>query len=337
MAKGPQSVNKTCRECREVLLPYILSQGIIDTLMITRYQHKNVTWVDLESPTSDEVREIMRKYHIHPIVAEELLHPTLKPRVEFYENNFIYLILHFPAFKHTHATQQNQEVDFIIGHNFIITTHYDTIDPLHKFSKVFEVDSILDKSGIGNHAGYIIYFMIKKLYGALEHELEYITDALKEIEDQVLKGREKEMVIELSGISRDLLSFKQAVSPHGDVLASFDPAGRQFFGNNFQHYLKNIVSEYYRVQNGIEANLDSLRELRETNNSLLSTKQNEIMKVLTIMAFITFPLSLIASIFGMNTRFLPIVGLPYDFWIIIGIMTVALISFFTFFKYRHWL
>lgn len=305
--------------------------------MITRYQHKNITWIDLESPTPEEVREIMQEYNIHPVVAEELLHPTLKPRVEFYENNFIYLILHFPAFKHTHGTQKNQEVDFIIGHKFIITTRYDTIDPLHKFSKVFEVDSILDKSGIGNHAGYIFYFMLKKLYGALEHELEYITDALQEIEERIFEGREKEMVIELSAISRDLLNFKQATSLHKDVLSSFGPAARRFFGDNFQHYLKNIVSEYYRVQSSIEANLDSLVELRETNNSLVSTKQNEVMKVLTIMAFITFPLSLVASIFGMNTKLLPIVGLPYDFWIILGIMASAVVLFFIFFKYRKWL
>jgi len=305
--------------------------------MITRYQHKNIIWIDLESPTPEEIKEIMEKYNIHPIVAEELLHQTLKPRVEFYENNFIYLILHFPAFKHTHSTQQNQEVDFIVGHDFIITTRYDTIDPLHKFSKIFEVDSILDKSGIGDHAGYIFYFMIKKLYKALEHELEYITDALREIEERIFEGREKEMVIELSAISRDLLNFKQAITPHKDVLTSFEPAGLKFFGDNFQHYLKNIMGEYYRVQSGIEANLDSLGELRETNNSLVSTKQNEVMKVLTIMAFITFPLSLIASIFGMNTKYLPIVGSQNDFWIIISIMIIAVMIFFTFFKHKKWL
>ena len=61
------------------------------------------------------------------------------------------------------------------------------------------------------------------------------------------------------------------------------------------------------------------------------------MKVLTIMAFITFPLSVIASIFGMNTKTLPIVGVPHDFWIIMGIMVFATIMFFALFKYKKWL
>jgi magnesium transporter len=305
--------------------------------MLARYKHKNVTWVDLESPTSEEVREIMEEYDLHPIIAEELLLPSLKPKVEFYDNNCIYLILHFPAFKHTHSENRNQEVDFVIGRNFIITTRYDTIDPLHKFSKVFEVDSILDRSGIGNHAGYVFYFMIKKLYRALGHELEYINDALRTIEENIFDGREKDMVVELSQVSRELLNLKQTISLHKEVLESLEPAGRQFFGMDFSFYLRNIIGEYYRVQTAVQSNLDSLHELRETNNSLVSTKQNEVMKVLTIMAFVTFPLSLLASIFGMNTSFLPLVGHPYDFWIIMGIMVAATGVFFAFFHYRNWL
>ena len=305
--------------------------------MLTRYRHNDVTWVDLESPTPEEVREVMEEYDIHPVVAEELLLPTLKPKVEFYDGNFIYLILHFPAFRHSHTGDPNQEVDFIVGHDFLITTRYDSIDPLHKFSKIFEVNSILDRSGIGNHAGFVFYFMVKKLYKALEHELEYITDALDDIEAKIFEGREKDMVIDLSHISRDLLNFKQAINPHRDVLDSLEPAGRQFFGSDFGYYLKGIIGEYFRVQHGIEANLDSLAELRETNNSLVSTKQNEVMKVLTIMAFVTFPLSLIAGIFGMNTVVLPVVGHRYDFWIIIGIMAAAVAVFFGYFKYKNWL
>ena len=163
----------------------------------------------------------MDEYDINPLVAEELLSPTLKPKVDFYRD-YIYLILHFPAFRHTHQnTQSNQEVDFIIGKDHLITTRYDTIDPLHKFSKVFETDSILDKSDIGTHAGFVFFFMIKKLYKSLEHELEYIDDALETIEDEIFEGREKEMVVSLSIVSRDLLNFKQAMRTHKEVLDSF--------------------------------------------------------------------------------------------------------------------
>ncbi|MCW9054778.1 MAG: magnesium transporter CorA family protein [Candidatus Pacebacteria bacterium] len=304
--------------------------------MISVYKHKHLTWVDVESPTSDEVRELMETYKVDPLIAEELLLPTLKPRVEVYPN-FIYLILHFPAFRHTHTGDPNQEVDFIIGKDFIITTRYDSIDPLHKFSKVFEVNSVLDRSDIGEHAGYLFFYMLRKLYKSIEHELEYITDSLEIIEEDIFEGKEKEMVVALSNVSRDLLNLKQALNPHHEVLSSFSDAGKVFFGESFGKHINSIMGEYYRIKNQVSVNLDTLHELRETNNSLLSTKQNEVMKVLTIMAFVTFPLSLIASIFGMNTAYIPIVGGPHDFWIVLSIMGVATFFMFVFFKRNRWL
>ena len=304
--------------------------------MLTRYTHNTLTWIDLEGPTGEEVRDLMEEYAINPLVAEELLSPTLRPKVDTYDN-CIYLILHFPAFKHTHRSGTEQEVDFVLGKNFIITAHYDTVDPLHKFSKVFEVNSILDKSDIGTHAGFLFFYMAKKLYKSVAHELEFLNDALKDIEANMFAGREKEMVIEISKVSKELLNFKRTLETHRPILSSLEEAGKQFFGPSFAYHLQAITGEFYRVYNGIESNLDMVSELRETNNSLVSTKQNEIMKVLTIMAFVTFPLSLIATIFGMNTEVLPIVGLPNDFWIVMGIMGIATVCFFAFFKHQKWL
>lgn len=304
--------------------------------MITRYKHQKVTWIDLESPTSEEVRALLEEFNLPENVAEELLLPTMKPRVEFYDNSLIYLILHFPAFKHTHGNGQNQEVDFVIGRDFLITTRYDTIDPLHKFSKVFEVNSILGRDDIGEHAGHLFFYMIRKLYKSLEHELEYMSDALRDSEDHIFAGEEREMVRELSKISRELINFKQAVRLHREVLGSFEVAARKFFGEDFGYQLRTIIGEYYRIESGISINIDTLQELRQTNNSLVSTKQNEIIQVLTIMTFITAPLALLAGIFGMNID-TPLTEDPYAFWIILGIMATALSCFFSYFAYKKWL
>jgi len=305
--------------------------------MLTRYKHKHVTWIDLESPTSEEVRGLLEEFKLPENVAEELLMPTMRPRVEFHGGDLIYLILHFPAFRHTHAGEQNQEVDFVIGKNFLITTRYDTIDPLHKFSKVFEVNSILGHSDIGEHAGHLFFHMIRKLYKSLEHELEYMSDALRECEERIFSGHERAMVREISKVSRELINFKQAVRMHREVLGSFEIAARKFFGDDFGYEIRSIIGDYYRIEGGIAINSETLQELRETNNSLVSTKQNETIQVLTIMTFITAPLALIGTLFGMNTTMTPIAGHPYDFWIILGIMAAAAVFLLSYFAYKKWI
>src|SRR3989338_244499 len=303
--------------------------------MHTRYEHNGLIWVDLEPPSRDEVQDVMDQFEIAPLVAEELLLPTTKPRVEFYPT-YAYLVLHFPALRHRHKTPE-QEIDFIVGHNYIITTHYDTIDPLHKFSKVFEVNTLLDKSNLGDHAGFMLFYMLKNLYGAVEHEVDYVRHALDVIEDRIFSGHEVAMVTNISRSARDLLNLRQRIEPHRDVLRDFEAGGPQFFGTAFSPYLRTLSDEYYRVHNHIMRATESLHELRETNNSLLTTKQNEKMRILTIMALLTFPLALFVAIFDIDAISNPIIGLPYDFWIILGAVLTIGAGMLLYFKHRKWL
>ncbi|MBU1557525.1 CorA family divalent cation transporter [Patescibacteria group bacterium] len=304
--------------------------------MIKKHTYKNLTWVDLFRPTQEEIRELMKDYSLIPSIAEDLLTPTFKPSVDLHKD-FLYLILHFPALKHTHFNEKDQEVDFIVGRDFIITSRYDTIDSLHKFSKEFDVTSILEKENVDGNAEHIFFLILKKLYNSVNYELESIQDSLETAENMIFKGEERRMVRELSGISRDLLNFKQATNTHKETLESLSSVGSKFFDNDFGEHMKEIVTLHDKIRHHIAMNRESLVELRDTNDSLLSTKQNETMTVLTIMAFVTFPLSLIASIFGMNTETMPLVGQTNDFWMVIGIMLVLTTCMFLLFKYKKWL
>ena len=304
--------------------------------MISEYKHEKITWIDVESPTKDDVRTLMEKYSIHPLVAEELLSPTLRPKVDIYDN-LVYLILHFPTITHKHGGQVEQEIDFIIGKDFLITTHYNLVDPLHEFSKIFEVNSILDKSNITEHGGFLFFYLMREMYQYLNGELDCIYETLEKIEDKIFAGEEVQMVEVMSRTSRDILNFKQAIRSHKEVLESFEIAGEKFFGKDFIYYLRNISGEYYKIFNQLEGHRETLSELRETNDSLLTTKTNEIMKFLTIMAFVTFPLALIASVFGMNTSLPAFIGQENDFWIVMGIMATATLVMFMFFRHKHWM
>jgi magnesium transporter len=303
--------------------------------MQSRYEQHGMLWIDLESPSREEVDAIASEFGIENFIAEELLFPSARPRTEFRER-YVYLILHFPALRHSHKTRE-QEVDFIIGRDFLITAHYDVIDPLHKFSKIFEVNTVLEKSAVGDHGGYLFFFMLKQLYKAIEHEIEHVRHDLQIIEEHIFSDHQFEMVAAISRSSRDLLNLRQTIEPHRDVLHSLETDGAPFFGQEFVRYLHVLSNEYYRVHNHIMRNTESLHELRETNNSLLTTKQNETMKVFTILAFFTFPLSLMVEVFSTDAIHTPIIGGPFDFWIIVALLVTMASFMYLFFRNKHWL
>lgn len=304
--------------------------------MITTYTHKNLTWVDLESPTAEELAPIAEKYNVHPLVVHELLSPSDRSKVDLYDN-CIYLILHFPTTNIKNAGAIAEEVDFVIGKNFVITTHYANVDVLHEFGKKFETNALLNRKPVGTHAGFLFFAIIEHLYTSLEEQLDYVTENLQIAKTRIFRGEERAMVEQLSSISHHLLDFRLAVRSHATVWESFEKAGSEFFGSSFSYYLSTLSGEYQKIANMLESNKEILSDLRATNDALLTTKVNETLVHLSMMAFVVFPLTLIAGLFSMDTIHTPIVGSYLDFWKVVGLMVLTTFGVFLYFRYRKWL
>lgn len=304
--------------------------------MIQTYERNGVTWVDLESPTQEEIEEVGEKYALHPLVTRELATPSARQKVDLYEN-YMYLVLHFPAVAHNHGSHAAEEIDFVLGKDFIITTHYEPSDVIRQFAGAFEVDSLIRKGKHDLHAGFIFFALIQRFYASLEDQLETIDALLNEAKRSVFHHQERAMVERIASINKKLLDFRLAIKSHRPIWESFEKAGALFFDKKFAYYLTAISGGYSKVASMLEGSREILNDLRQTNDSLLSTRMNETMVHLTMMAFVVFPLNLISGIFSMNTEHHPIVGTPYDFVKIILIMVGTTIFFFAFFKYKRWL
>lgn len=293
--------------------------------MIKQFRYKDIVWLDLESPTADEVKELGQKYDIYPLVLEELTHPSERPRVDVY-SDFIYLILHFP-----------QEIDFIIGKHFIITTHYETVNSLNDFAKILETDLSLKKNHGQLHAGFIFYYIIKEIYATLETRLNNLNDRLRTAEEKVFHGEERAMVKKLSEISHELMDLRWTLKTHGEILTTVEVAGEDLFGRTFVYYLKAISSEQIKIWNTLESNRTMFLDLRETNDSLLTIKTNETIKTLTIAAFVLLPMTIIAQLFGIASNDVPVVHSVNGFETVVGLMILSSVLTYLVARFKKWI
>ena len=252
-------------------------------------------------------------------------------------NGYIYLVLHFPVFNPAKKISEPVEIDFIITPDTLISVRYQNNEPLDEFLKKCKVAaSHIRKIALGKNAIYLFYYLIKEMYGFSMRQLDHLDEKIGAIEEGIFSGRQKEMLLALSLARSDVLNFLRTLRPQSSVLESLLARGDSFEGKA-RPYLMDLLGEHHRVLNQAESLRETVEGLQTTNSSLLDHRTNEVMKVLTIMAFITFPLTLLANIFSMNTVAMPISGRPYDFWIIIGIMLFAVALFFAFFKSKKWL
>lgn len=303
--------------------------------MLERYTDKSVSWVDLSTPTKDEAREVMEEYNIPPELMGDFTMPV--PRSEATEKDgTIKITLDFPVVKRTDV-ESAHEIKFLIQKHVLITARYEDITALYKFGKEFEVLAILHRPNRETNGGHLFVALMDALYKSLSAKLDYIDSRLVFIEQEIFAGHEHEMVFEISKVSQRLITFRQTLFSHKEILLEAAPMLSAMFDESFTTNLEELRSHYRHLMRRVSAISDLLEELRKTNDSLVTTKQNEIMKTLTIMAFIMFPLTLMSSVFGMNTDTLPIVGREGDFWIILGMMGIATVGFFGFFRYKRWI
>ncbi|MES2023314.1 MAG: magnesium transporter CorA family protein [Patescibacteria group bacterium] len=304
--------------------------------MLSKYKYNDITWIDLESPTTEEIFDLVDEFSIPPLVAEEFISKTVRSKVDVYRN-LIYLILHFPVkYENGNDSTEEQEIDFVVGKNFLITIHYELKNPLHEFFKKFEAHSLVDKNSMGDHAGYLFYHILKELYKNVMIDLEKMHPEMKSIEKGIFSGKEKQTVKTISSVNQKILDIRQAMRFHSQTLTSFESAGKKFFGAEFNYYLEEIIGEYNKIETVLENYKDLLTDLRETNDSLLSYKTNETIKFLTIMNFIMLPLTLITGVFGMNMKDV-LLQTKNDFYLVIGAMTLTGIVMLIYFKIKKWL
>jgi magnesium transporter len=297
----------------------------------------NITWIDLVSPTTRDIRGLVDEHRIPPSLGDEIVSPSLRPHTKSIVDTF-FISLKIPVLtqKDNEDHISNQEIDLLINPDSLITTHYTGLDVLDNFSKFFETRSILNKShhlsGTRLCSDLLIY-----IYKSIHDQLDQYRDSLRTCEEQIFDGSEKEMVRELSRIQQQLLRYDEALRFHDDILHDFHSFHMEQGREEDVLLVEKIRGEYERVTHGLENNMSYLHELRDTNNSLLSINQNNTMQLLTVMAYTSLPASIIASIFGMNARNMPLIGHQFDFWILLGAMVLMSLSLFLFFKIKKWL
>ena len=303
--------------------------------MLERLTHHHLTWIDAVNPTAEEVRTIMDEAHVPLAFTDDLT--SMTPRTEtFGEKGAIKITLDFPIVKRTDINHPH-EVKFIATKTHLVTIRFEDIQELEQFRKDFEVVSLLKHSNAKATGGHLLATLLLRMYKGLDNKLDYLAGQLQTIDEALFDEREKEMVVDISRAGQRLTAFRQALGAHESALDDLYKIIGQSFGKTYQPDILRINEQYLHLLRRVDRQKQTLAELRETNNSLLTTKQNEVMKTLTIVAFTTFPLTLFASVFGMNAVNMPFIGQQHDFWIIVGMMLCVSVGFFVYFKYKRWM
>lgn len=191
---------------------------------------------------------------------------------------------------------------------------------------------------IGNPA-ILLYEILNELFLSCFPMLNHINLDIDEIDNKMFARNEEQMVEEISVIKLNIINFRKIMQLHKTIIKKLIEKAPQFFSTaKLNIYFHNLISHTKEIWDNLENYKDTINALHETNESLISFKTNEIIKTLTIFSVIVLPMTLMASIFGMNTLDgMPFLEGNYGFEIILGLMLVVALTMAVFFKKKKWL
>ena len=298
----------------------------------------NLTWVDIEKPTQKDIGWLKNlKEFFHPLTLSELIPPSKREKVEQFRD-YLFLIMYVPIFNPKKRTTTPAELDVLITKDYVITIHNEPIEPLSIFAEELKKRETKERV-FSATTGHLFYWLVENILGFAERQLVHISKNISRVEDNMFKSISRDMIKEISTIKRDVLDFRMAVRPLYRIFNSLYEKSHTLWTNDMdiKVYFNDLIGDYNRLWHEIDNYADTIDALEKTNINLLNDKTNTIVKMFTIMSFLTFPAMLVATILQINTKTNPILGNPNDFWIILGIVSITILAMLTYFKTRKWL
>jgi magnesium transporter len=185
-------------------------------------------------------------------------------------------------------------------------------------------------------SGYLLYKIVDDSFDYCFPMLRKIGNKLERLEEDIFEGKAEEVVRDLSNSKQEIINFRKVIRPQRAVLRDLERTKQRYLADDLEIYFDDIVDASERIWDMLENFKEVVEALEDTNESVLSHRVNEVLRVLTSFSVVILPLTLIASIWGMNVG-VPGEGDPTDFWVILGGMLAVLVGMVAYFRKRGWL
>ncbi|HEX2221601.1 MAG TPA: magnesium transporter CorA family protein, partial [Candidatus Limnocylindria bacterium] len=251
-------------------------------------------------------------------------------------DEYMFLVMHFPRFDKDTGRLHAAELDAFIGPDYVITLPNDTILPLPSLFERCRRDPDVQAELMTKGSGYLLYNILDRAVDASFPMLGQIGRKLRRIEDEIFEGRGRGVVRELSNVKQEIINFRAIIRPQRAVFRALERTKQRYLSDELDIYFDDLTDASERIWDVLENFMEIVAGLEGTNESVLSHRLNDVLRVLTAFSVIMLPLTLLASVFGMNVLF-PGEGSAAAFWWILAAMVGLLVGMVAFFRLRGWL
>jgi len=293
-----------------------------------------VTWINIDGIHQvDIIEKIGTHFNIHPLVLEDIVNTGQRPKMEDFVN-YIFVILKMLYYDEKINETKTEQISLILGSNFVISfqeNEGDVFDPIRE--RIRSDRGRIRKMG----ADYLAYALIDTIVDNYFIILEKLGEKIEDIEDELVTNPALETLQTIHSLKREMIFLRKSVWPLREVISRLERWESPLIDKSLNIYLRDVYDHTIQVIDSIETFRDMLSGLLDIYLSSVSNRMNEIMKVLTIIATIAIPLTVITGIYGMNFQFMPELQWQWSYPLVLLAMLTLGILMIRYFRRRKWI
>ncbi len=294
-------------------------------------------WVNIERPGALERTWIEEHFDFHALDLEDVLSRNQRPKIDVYDD-YLFIVLHLPVFDRAAKRLGAGELDLFVGPDYMVTIPNQPLQPIeYLFERCRSKEEVREQL-FSRGSGYLLYRLVDDSFDYCFPMLRKIGNKLDALEDDIFEGAADEVVRDISNVKQEIINFRKVIRPQRPVLRDLEKVKQRYLSTDFdlEIYFDDIADAHERIWDMLENYKEVAEALEETNESVISHRLNEILRVLTSISVVILPLTLIASIMGMNT-WVPFEHRVEGFFVMLGAMAVILVGLVAYFRRRGWL
>lgn len=313
-------------------------------------------FINVAKPTDFEMKFLKNTYDFNSLNLEDYLHKTQIPKIENHKN-YDLVVLRFPLFSENPPANPHQYgvhlptfhisikqrrlvssyVNFFISKEYAVILHDGTLPQIDHIFIQCQKTLHSRTEYMSQGSTFLVYKIIDALVDNCFPVINELTAAIDKIDKDLESKQSQETLEEISATRRNLVVFHTMIKPILPLFRELEEGKHKELNSSMQPFWGNILDHLQKILDRVEDNRELIEGISKSNESLLSSRNNEIVKFLTIITSAAFPFVIINNLYSMN-----IVGLPFAqhqelVWILFGIIFVSGLTMLSFFKLRNWL
>jgi len=295
---------------------------------------KGKLWLNVYGVHDAElIKQIGHAFGLHPLVMEDIFNTDQRPKADSYDN-YLYIVARCFYYDRAQMEISSEQVSLVLGSNFVLTFQEQatgSFEPVRERMRAARAH--IRELG----ADYLAYALLDVVVDRYFIVLEQMGDDAELLEEELLRKPSTTLLHNIHQLKHCSMELRRAVWPLREVINGLIRNDDEFFTSSTLPYLRDVYDHSVHVIESLEAIRDLLGGMMDIYLSSISNRVNMEVRALTVVAMLFMPATLIAGIFGMNFKNMPLLQDHDGFWLALGMMGgIAIIMGLIFWR-RQWL